>query len=691
MLMTPDYASPEQVPGERITVASDVYSLGVVLYEILTGHRPYDTRNQSPGEIERLVCTTGVTAPSANAPMPRLRKQLKGDLDNILLMALLKEPQRRYASVAQFGEDIRRHLDGRTVIARPDTARYRVSKFLARNRVMAVMALLVLAATAAGVFFTVREGLIAQRRFAEVRSLATCLLNDVDPELSKIPGTTRARKLLVDKSFAYLDGLASEASGDPDLQREPARAYHRAGDIQGSVRGFSLGLYNESLESHLKAVEILEPLYGKVTADLAIRRSLAALYAHIGDLHLRRGDSTRGHQFLKKASAFVDSSDPVTLVDVKISLLRTHLIEGHIDQSLAVAQAAIPVAAKFADPSRLINLYAFAAESAMLLGRVSQGIDFAKTGLAAGSRPVRREDAMRVANLQYQLGELMSWPLQPNAEMPCEAIPILDSAAKAAFAVLEQDKSQVNLRVQTMSMYSRLAAAQALCHKPEGIASAEQAVDIYRSSGLQPIASQLVPLAFSHFQLGHADSALQILQPLIADEPSASDLYAAIMLARGDAAKTRRRSSDAAKDHGEGLLRFLHNRLWTGNKHRPRIASTRHHTEPPRGRCQAARPLSGRRRRPLSQTPPPHFPPALTDAPSRRRRRPGIEKLLRCHHPVALKKDPVLHHVPHVSQRVDLLQRILPHGDQVCWHANRNRPALVVNIRHQIPVYGHDL
>ncbi len=181
MLMTPDYASPEQVRGGRVTVASDVYSLGVVLYEILTGQRPYDTRNQSPGEIERIVCTTGVAAPSANASTPRLRKQLKGDLDNILLMALRKEPQRRYASVAQFAEDIRRHLDGRTVIARPDTASYRVSKFLVRNRVVASMVFLLLAAAAAGVFFTVREGLVAQRRFAEVRSLANSLLDEVDP------------------------------------------------------------------------------------------------------------------------------------------------------------------------------------------------------------------------------------------------------------------------------------------------------------------------------------------------------------------------------------------------------------------------------------------------------------------------------------------------------------------------------
>ncbi len=324
------------------------------------------------------------------------------------------------------------------------------------------------------------------------------------------------------------------------MQNELARAYHRAGDIQGNVRGFSLGLYSESLESHLKAVDILEPLHRKAPADISVRRSLAALYAHIGDLHLRRGDSTRGHQFLEKASAFVDSSDLATFVDVQISILRTHLIEGRIEQSLTVAQSTIPVAAQMTDPSRLINLNGFAAESATLLGRVSQGIAFAKAGLTAGTRSVRREDSIRVASLQRQLGELMSWPLQPNAEMPCEAIPILDSVAKSTLAVLDEDKSQVNLRVQTMTMFSRLAAAQALCHKPEAIASAQRAVDIYRVGGLQPIPSQLMPLAFSHFHLGHAEAALQILQPLIANDPSSADLYAVIMLARGDAVSARR-------------------------------------------------------------------------------------------------------------------------------------------------------
>src|SRR5262249_12452624 len=159
-LMTPEYASPEQVRGDRITTASDIYSLGVVLYELLTGHHPYRTRNLPPSEIIRIVCEKEPEKPSAiigrveeipgaDGPQPitpesvsrtregqpeKLRRRLAGDVDNIILMALRKEPQRRYGSVMQFSEDIRRHLEGLPVIARKDTLGYRSAKFLQRHK-----------------------------------------------------------------------------------------------------------------------------------------------------------------------------------------------------------------------------------------------------------------------------------------------------------------------------------------------------------------------------------------------------------------------------------------------------------------------------------------------------------------------------------------------------------------------------
>jgi serine/threonine protein kinase/Flp pilus assembly protein TadD len=168
--MTPDYASPEQIRGEPITPASDVYSLGVLLYELLTSHRPYYVKNRTPQEIERTICeeepkkpSTAISrieeVPAADGTnritltpesvseargdqQEKLRRHLAGDLDNMVLMALRKQPERRYASVGQFSEDIQHHLEGLPVIARKDTLWYRSAKFIRRNKASVLSAAL---------------------------------------------------------------------------------------------------------------------------------------------------------------------------------------------------------------------------------------------------------------------------------------------------------------------------------------------------------------------------------------------------------------------------------------------------------------------------------------------------------------------------------------------------------------------
>jgi serine/threonine-protein kinase len=143
-LMTPAYASPEQIRGDGVTTASDVYSIAVVLYELLTGRLPYRTEDAQPHDLARVILETQPERPSTavtagapverNVTLQRLRRQLEGDLDNILLVALRKEPERRYASVEQFAADLGRHLGGHPVVARPDTWTYRAGKFVKRNR-----------------------------------------------------------------------------------------------------------------------------------------------------------------------------------------------------------------------------------------------------------------------------------------------------------------------------------------------------------------------------------------------------------------------------------------------------------------------------------------------------------------------------------------------------------------------------
>src|SRR5207302_1030717 len=140
--MTPEYASPEQVRGEPVTTASDVYSLGIVLYELLVGRSPYRFTSRSPADVARQITDTDPPRPSTVVSNNNQQleitnhKLLRGDLDNIVLMALRKEPERRYQTVEQFSEDIRRHLEGLPIQARKDTVIYRGGKFIRRNSML---------------------------------------------------------------------------------------------------------------------------------------------------------------------------------------------------------------------------------------------------------------------------------------------------------------------------------------------------------------------------------------------------------------------------------------------------------------------------------------------------------------------------------------------------------------------------
>lgn len=279
--LTPAYASPEQLRGEPLTTASDVYSLGVVLYELLSGHSPFRARTALPGAADAAAAHEPRRPSTALPPAgleqisaqrrttpKRLRRQLSGDLDAIVMKALRSEPERRYASVQQLAEDIERHLHGEAVVAHRGSWRYRLGRFVSRNKVAVAAGVVTVTALAAGLTATTYQAHIARAarlradmRFDDVRKLANALVFDVNNAMADTPGNTAARKLLLDRAVAYLDKLSQDAAGDSNLQRELAWGYQKLAAVQGNTTESNVGEISAADVSLHKAIALFESVY----------------------------------------------------------------------------------------------------------------------------------------------------------------------------------------------------------------------------------------------------------------------------------------------------------------------------------------------------------------------------------------------------------------------------------------------
>lgn len=347
--MTPEYASPEQVRGLPITTATDVYSLGVLLCELLTGKRPYSFESRSLEELVRVVC-------EAEPEPPRnLHHALPRDLEAIILKALRKEPVGRYSSVEAMRQDIERYLAGLPVEAARGDAVYRIGKFLRRNRLAAALGAAILGVLLAGVVSTNWQAQIAEQqrgiaereraraevqareataqrdrastlavkekeqrevaeknwtdartqkgiadserikgdsRFNDMRQVATSLLFEFDASIMNVTGTNKARELVVEKGLQYLDKLAKESGGSDALQAEIAGAYERLGSIQGNVFVSSLGDYRKARSTYERAFAIREALYRKHPNEPYYRKARALSLIELADGLYTTGEVT---------------------------------------------------------------------------------------------------------------------------------------------------------------------------------------------------------------------------------------------------------------------------------------------------------------------------------------------------------------------------------------------------------------
>ncbi len=276
---TPQYASPEQVLGNPITTASDTYSLGVLLYLLLTGGLPYELKELTTAEMLRVICEQPPRKPDHVEDSGR---RLDSDLEAILLKALRKEPAERYRTAEQLAGDLQAYLDGRPVAARRGTIRYRAAKFVRRNCIAMAAAALVAVILAAGIVGVLWQARVAneERRRAEARSsdlrqLSSSLLSELDEAIKQLPGSTPVQKLLVTRVLEHLDRMATDAHGDRLSQLDLIDAYTRLGNIQGNGYDQNLGDPTGALVSLGKALAIAEPLAESDPNDFDALRALA--------------------------------------------------------------------------------------------------------------------------------------------------------------------------------------------------------------------------------------------------------------------------------------------------------------------------------------------------------------------------------------------------------------------------------
>lgn len=301
-VMTLRYAAPEQVTAGEITTATDVYALGVVLHEFLAGASPYRAVREGRAFTEAALQQEDIARPSSLALPPAaaaergldssraLSRRLAGDLDAILLKALRRDPAGRYATVAEFDEDIRRHLEHRPVRARAGTWRYLAGRFVRRQRLPLALAAGVVIALAAGLVMAERERARAERHFASVRQLANTFIFDVHGDIEKLPGSLAARQRLVKTSLAYLDSLAGETGSDRALQREVASAYRKIAEIEGDSQAANVGEPGAARRDVQKAIALLEALDGSDPRDRDTLRELRAAKSLLARLLKDAGD-----------------------------------------------------------------------------------------------------------------------------------------------------------------------------------------------------------------------------------------------------------------------------------------------------------------------------------------------------------------------------------------------------------------
>ena len=424
---TPHYASPEQVRGEPVTTATDIYSLGVLLYQLLTGARPTGRQASTPAEAARSVLEDEPTRPSRLSASDSLdpafattRRQLEGDLDNILLKALEKDPARRYASVDALRADVSAYLGGHPVSARAATRAYLWGKFVRRHRVSvsaaALAGLAVIFGGGAAAWQAQRAEAAraqAEQRLAQVRTMANELVFRYHDQIEKLPGAGPVREALLADAVRYLDGLRGEAAQDPRLARELAAAYYRVSLSQGVSQSSSRSDVGAAAATLAQALALSEHYAAREDTPLSELSEVADMWISQAEMRQRQGRLGEALASMARAEVLLDRAlarepeqaaaltSAVGLHGAMARMLGTSITHAnlgrttqalsHLDRALAHAQVLVRVAPGSESEHTLSFVLGERLNALQLAGRFDEAVERARELVARREAVVARE------------------------------------------------------------------------------------------------------------------------------------------------------------------------------------------------------------------------------------------------------------------------------------------------------------
>ena len=470
--LTPAYAAPEQITGAPITTATDVYSLGVLLYVLITGEHP---AGESPTSAASMVTAIVETTP---------RRLPAGDLGTILGKSLKKVPAERYSSVSALADDLRRYLRHEPISARPDTLRYRTARFVRRHRIGVGITLAVLVSLSIALYAVNRQRAIAQRRFAEVRHLATTLF-DIDVQVRRLAGSSTTRQFIVDSALDYLRQLAVDAGNDADLALDLGTAYLRVARVEGVPISPSLG-QTDRADEHLRTAQafIDRVLAAQPGNRLAILR--AAQVAHdrmIISGQRERPDEAlalgqlaaqRLEQYLQSGPVAPGEAEQVVITSMNVA--NRYMLAGREDEAIRMSRKTIEIANATNQPAQAASALTVVARAHVARGDLNAALDAAQEASRVLKEHAEREPAVN-STMTYILALTREASILGSADAPSlgrgkEATLLLQQAVDLSNAIVERDRTD-SLSRQRFSLAAIDLASILRDHQPE------RALDLY--------------------------------------------------------------------------------------------------------------------------------------------------------------------------------------------------------------------